>query len=106
MTLVITIDESFYQVLMFMGPAVLRGVIENAELYPIKGLFNFRDYFGEIDSYYHQTLGNELGISTGWKALDDLYNVSLHTLYISTNLFLIFFSNYRNEKCMDVCVDF
>ncbi|KAL7618177.1 twinkle homolog protein, chloroplastic/mitochondrial [Lactuca sativa] len=63
------------EVLMFMGPAVLRGVIENAELYPIKGLFNFRDYFGEIDSYYHQTLGNELGISTGWKALDDLYNV-------------------------------
>ncbi|KAI3783161.1 hypothetical protein L2E82_13225 [Cichorium intybus] len=60
---------------MFMGPAVLREVIENAELYPIKGLFNFRDYFDEIDAYYHETLGNELGISTGWKALDDLYNV-------------------------------
>ncbi|KAJ0791443.1 putative DNA helicase [Helianthus annuus] len=63
------------EVLMFMGPAVLREVIESAELYPIKGLLNFRDYFSEIDAYYHQTLGTELGISTGWKALDDLYNV-------------------------------
>ncbi|XP_022845868.1 primase homolog protein-like [Olea europaea var. sylvestris] len=32
------------EVLMSMGPAALRKVIENAELYPIKGLFNFKDY--------------------------------------------------------------
>lgn len=61
---------------MYMGPNALREVIENAELYPIRGLFNFRDYFDEIDDYYYQTLGYELGVSTGWKALNDLYNVS------------------------------
>ncbi|CAK9182912.1 unnamed protein product [Ilex paraguariensis] len=60
---------------MFMGPDVLKEVIEKAELYPIKGLFSFRDYYEEIDSYYHQTLGYELGVSTGWMALNELYNI-------------------------------
>ncbi|KAK6123823.1 hypothetical protein DH2020_042424 [Rehmannia glutinosa] len=48
------------EVLMYMGPDALRGVIENAELYPIRGLFNFKDYFEEINDYYHQSLGFEL----------------------------------------------
>ncbi|XWS11484.1 hypothetical protein CRYUN_Cryun37aG0002300 [Craigia yunnanensis] len=63
------------EVLMYLGPSVLKDVIENAELYPIRGLFNFRDFFDEIDKYYHQTLGYEFGVSTGWRALDNLYNV-------------------------------
>lgn len=67
---------------MFMGPAVLRGVIESADLYPIKGLFNFKNYLGEIDAYYHQTLGTEIGISTGWKAMDDLYNVCIYHIIV------------------------
>lgn len=62
---------------MYLGPSVLKDVIENAELYPIRGLFNFRDFFDEIDRYYHRTLGYEFGVSTGWRALDGLYNVSL-----------------------------
>ncbi|KAJ9558031.1 hypothetical protein OSB04_012645 [Centaurea solstitialis] len=74
------------EVLMFMGPAVLREVIQTAELYPIKGLFNFRDYFSEIDAYYYQTLGSELGISTGWKAMDDLYNVVPGELTVVTGV--------------------
>ncbi|KVI00684.1 DNA helicase, DnaB-like, C-terminal [Cynara cardunculus var. scolymus] len=79
-------EKLFCQVLMFMGPAVLREVIQTAELYPIKGLFNFRDYFSEIDAYYHQTLGSELGISTGWKAMDDLYNVVPGELTVVTGV--------------------
>ncbi|KAI3697526.1 hypothetical protein L6452_30619 [Arctium lappa] len=74
------------EVLMFMGPAVLREVIQTAELYPIKGLFNFRDYFNEIDAYYYQTLGSEIGISTGWKAIDDLYNVVPGELTVVTGV--------------------
>ena len=62
---------------MYMGPDALKEVIENAELYPIRGLFNFRDYFDEINDYYHQSLGFELGVSTGWRALNELYNVSM-----------------------------
>ncbi|KDP34842.1 hypothetical protein JCGZ_09130 [Jatropha curcas] len=71
-------DEYFKdanEVLMFLGPTALRDVIENAELYPIRGLFSFKDFFGEIDAYYHRTLGYEMGASTGWKALNGLYKV-------------------------------
>lgn len=62
---------------MYLGPGALKEVVENAELYPIMGLFNFRDYFDEIDAYYHRTSGDEFGISTGWRALNELYNVSM-----------------------------
>ncbi|MFS7988265.1 putative DNA helicase [Helianthus anomalus] len=74
------------EVLMFMGPAVLRGVIESAELYPIKGLFSFKNYLSEIDAYYHQTLGTEIGVSTGWRAMDDLYNVVPGELTVVTGV--------------------
>ncbi|KAL3833743.1 hypothetical protein ACJIZ3_008479 [Penstemon smallii] len=74
------------EVLMFMGPDALRDVIQNAELYPIKGLFNFKDYFDEINDYYHQSLGFELGVSTGWKALNELYNVVPGELTIVTGV--------------------
>lgn len=74
------------EVLMFMGPAVLREVIGSAELYPIKGLFNFKNYFGEIDAYYHQTLGAEIGVSTGWRGIDDLYNVVPGELTVVTGV--------------------
>ncbi|CAN1226461.1 Twinkle homolog protein, chloroplastic/mitochondrial [Linum grandiflorum] len=63
------------EVLMYLGPQALKDALDNAELYPIKGLFLFRDFFDEIDSYYHQTQGYHFGVSTGWKALDGLYSV-------------------------------
>lgn len=67
---------------MFLGPRVLREVIENAELYPIRGLFNFKDYFADIDAYYYQTIGYEVGVSTGWRALNQLYNVSTNWSFL------------------------
>ncbi|CAA0823770.1 Twinkle homolog protein-chloroplastic/mitochondrial [Striga hermonthica] len=74
------------EVLMYMGPDALRNVIESAELYPIRGLFNFKDYYDEIDDYYHQFLGYELGVSTGWRDLNDLYNVVPGELTIVTGI--------------------
>nr|XP_027087092.1 twinkle homolog protein, chloroplastic/mitochondrial-like isoform X1 [Coffea arabica] len=74
------------EVLMFLGPGVLREVIENAELYPIRGLFDFKNFFVDIDAYYHQTLGYELGVSTGWRALDQLYNVVPGELTVVTGV--------------------
>ncbi|XP_027352791.1 twinkle homolog protein, chloroplastic/mitochondrial isoform X2 [Abrus precatorius] len=74
------------EVLMYLGPDVLKEVIENAELYPIRGLFNFRDYFDEIDAYYHRTLGYEIGIPTGWNNLNELYNVVPGELTIVTGV--------------------
>ncbi|BAT87716.1 Twinkle-like protein [Vigna angularis] len=74
------------EVLMYLGPDALKEVIENAELYPIRGLFNFRDYFDEIDAYYHRTLGYDIGISTGWNNLNDFYNVVPGELTIVTGV--------------------
>ncbi|CAI9089553.1 OLC1v1024144C3 [Oldenlandia corymbosa var. corymbosa] len=74
------------EVLMYLGPGELREVIENAELFPIRGLFNFQDYFAEIDAYYHETIGHLLGLSTGWKALDQFYNVVPGELTIVTGV--------------------
>ncbi|RVW51089.1 Twinkle-like protein, chloroplastic/mitochondrial [Vitis vinifera] len=74
------------EVLMYLGPDVLKEVIENAELYPIQGLFNFSHYFDEIDAYYHQALGFELGVATGWRGLNGLYNVVPGELTIVTGV--------------------
>ncbi|KAK1573049.1 hypothetical protein Q3G72_033084 [Acer saccharum] len=74
------------EVLMYLGADALKEVVENAELYPIKGLFSFRDFFDEIDSYYYQTVGDEFGISTGWRGLDSLYNVVPGELTIVTGV--------------------
>ncbi|KAK7246188.1 hypothetical protein RIF29_41048 [Crotalaria pallida] len=74
------------EVLMYLGPQALKEVIENAELYPIRGLFNFRDYFDEIDAYYHRTLGYEFGVSTGWNNLNELYNVVPGELTVVTGV--------------------
>lgn len=68
---------------MFLGPQALRKVIEDAELYPIRGLFSFKDFFPEIDNYFLGIHGDELGIRTGWKSLDDLYKVTLVVLHYS-----------------------
>ncbi|KAM1213090.1 hypothetical protein PS2_004548 [Malus domestica] len=74
------------EVLMYLGSDVLKGVIEDAELFPIRGLFNFANYFDELDAYYHRTLGYEYGVSTGWKNLNDLYNVVPGELTIVTGV--------------------
>ncbi|XP_057428640.1 twinkle homolog protein, chloroplastic/mitochondrial [Lotus japonicus] len=74
------------EVLMYLGPEALREVIENAELFPIRGLFNFRDYFDEIDAYYHRTQGYDIGLSTGWNNLNELYNVVPGELTIVTGV--------------------
>ncbi|KAI4970182.1 hypothetical protein ZWY2020_001096 [Hordeum vulgare] len=74
------------EVLMFLGPQALKEVIEGAELYPIRGLFNFKDFFPEIDSYYLGIHGDELGIPTGWTCMDGLYKVVPGELTIVTGV--------------------
>nr|XP_018673647.1 PREDICTED: twinkle homolog protein, chloroplastic/mitochondrial-like isoform X1 [Musa acuminata subsp. malaccensis] len=73
------------EVLMYIGPDELRDVIENAELCPIMGLSHFSNFFNEVDEYYHRSLGFEL-VSTGWRALDELYNVVPGELTVITGV--------------------
>ncbi|KAG0478061.1 hypothetical protein HPP92_012780 [Vanilla planifolia] len=62
------------EVLTILGKDALKQVIETAELFPIRGLFSFSSFFTEIDDYF-LCQGSEIGVSTGWRALDDLYNI-------------------------------
>lgn len=71
----------FSQVLISEGPQLLNEAVLNAEPYPIQGLFAFKDFFDEIDAYYHRTHGHEYGVSTGWKTLDNFYSVSIEVLF-------------------------
>lgn len=63
------------EVLIYFGQQALKEVIEGAELYPIQGLFRFSRFYDVIDAYYNRELGTELGVSTGWVGLDELYRV-------------------------------
>lgn len=74
------------EVLMYRGPDALRDVIQNAELYPIRGLLSFSSFFLEIDDYYYCRNGYERGVSTGWRALNDLYNVVPGELTVITGV--------------------
>ncbi|XP_059072802.1 twinkle homolog protein, chloroplastic/mitochondrial isoform X2 [Cryptomeria japonica] len=74
------------EVLMHLGPQALKEAIENAELYPIRGLFKFSNYYNEINSYYQNCMENELSVSTGWAKLDELYQVVPGELTIVTGV--------------------
>ncbi|KAI4365239.1 hypothetical protein MLD38_021239 [Melastoma candidum] len=74
------------EVLMYLGRQALKDVVENAELYPIRGLFSFNDFDDEINAYYHKTLGYEFGVPSGWKSLRHLYNVVPGELTIVTGV--------------------
>ncbi|KAL1205044.1 Twinkle-like protein, chloroplastic/mitochondrial [Cardamine amara subsp. amara] len=82
-------DEHFKdanEVLISEGPHALNEAVLNAEPYPIQGLFAFKDFFDEIDAYYHRTHGNEYGVSTGWKTLDNYYSVVPGELTVITGV--------------------
>ncbi|URE30536.1 DnaB-like helicase C terminal domain [Musa troglodytarum] len=51
-----------------------------------KGANEVLMYLGAVDQYYHQSLGSELGVSTGWRALDELYNVVPGELTVITGV--------------------
>ncbi|XP_020586477.1 twinkle homolog protein, chloroplastic/mitochondrial-like isoform X2 [Phalaenopsis equestris] len=74
------------EVLNIFGEHVLKEVIEKAEMFPIRGLLNFSNYFTEITDYYNCIQGFELGVSTGWRALDDLYNIVPGELTVITGV--------------------
>ncbi|KAL0912329.1 hypothetical protein M5K25_018293 [Dendrobium thyrsiflorum] len=74
------------EVLSILGKNALKEVIETAELFPIRGLFNFNNFFTEINDYYNCNQGFEMGVSTGWRALNDLYNVVPGELTVITGV--------------------
>jgi twinkle protein len=60
-------------VLRSFGPDVLRECIENAEAFPLAGVFEIADISDRIDHLYSH--GWEKGVSTGWDEVDRFYSV-------------------------------
>ncbi|GAX74797.1 hypothetical protein CEUSTIGMA_g2244.t1 [Chlamydomonas eustigma] len=74
------------EVLMKDGVVKLKELISNAEELPVAGLYRFREYYEDVLQYYNQDDPTELGVSTGWQALDPLYKVVPGELTIVTGI--------------------
>ncbi|XP_039115317.1 twinkle homolog protein, chloroplastic/mitochondrial [Dioscorea cayenensis subsp. rotundata] len=74
------------EVLMHLGPDALKEVIAKAELYPIRGLFTFSDFFNDIDTYYSGNLDHDHVVSTGWSGVDEFYKVIPGELTVVTGV--------------------
>ena len=66
------------------GPEKLRKVIEDAEPYPIDGLYMANDYYSQLQDLYD---GNyERPIEIGLKGLDDIYKIMTGTFHTITGI--------------------
>ena len=58
------------------GIELIRDSISSAEGFPLRGLFKFADFSGDIEQYFNMDAGSELrGVSTGWRSVDKHYRV-------------------------------
>ena len=61
-------------VLQKEGEAAVKGSIDNAEGFPLRGLFRFSDFEDDISNYFGVSEGSEMkGVSTGWRSVDGYY---------------------------------
>jgi hypothetical protein len=74
-------------VLLKEGEAALRGAIDNAEGFPLRGLFRFSDFEDDISNYFGVEESSEMkGVSTGWKSIDNHYRVVPGELTVITGV--------------------
>lgn len=71
-------------VLRSHGAAVLAECIENAEPFPIAGVFDVADLSARIDRLYE--CGWERGVSTGWEEVDRFYTVRAGEFSVITGM--------------------
>ena len=75
------------EVLQKQGEAALRGSIENAEGFPLRGLFRFSDFEDDISNYFGVEESSEMkGVSTGWESVDNHYRVVPGELTVITGV--------------------
>lgn len=71
-------------VLLSWGPKVLRECIENAEPYPIEGVFTYLDVGPRVRNLFEH--GWDKPVSTGWEELDRFYRVRPGELTVVTGI--------------------
>ena len=75
------------EVLLRDGEAALRGAVDNAEGFPLRGLFRFSDFEDDIASYFSVDETSEMkGVSTGWRSVDNHYRVVPGELTVVTGV--------------------
>jgi twinkle protein len=70
--------------LMKHGPEAVRAAIDNAEPWPVAGLFEATHYSEKIDVLWEK--GNAKGMSTGYEEVDELYSVVPGQITIVTGI--------------------
>jgi twinkle protein len=69
------------------GVELIRDSISSAEGFPLRGLFKFADFSGDIEQYFNMDAGSELrGVSTGWRSVDKHYRVVPGELTVVTGV--------------------
>ena len=71
-------------VLVKFGPQSLRQCIENAEPFPLAGVFEVEDFADRVRSLF--TNGWERGVSTGWDEVDQFYTARPGELTVVTGI--------------------
>jgi twinkle protein len=72
------------EVLLVHGAEVLRECIDNAEPWPITGLYGVRDYTDQVLDLYRN--GRKRGLSTGWPSLDQYMLICEGRLSVVTGI--------------------
>ena len=72
------------EVLVKHGREVLSDCIEHAEAYPLKGVFDVRDFTDRVSHLYEH--GWECGLSTGWWSMDECYTVRPGEMTVITGI--------------------
>ena len=72
------------EVLQKLGPVKLKEILDNAEPYPIEGLYTVNDYYGQIHDLYE---GNYVKpVEVGMEGLDEIYKVMTGTFTCITGI--------------------
>ena len=87
-------------VLVQHGEQAVRDVINNAQPYPINGLFDAATYFNDVDDKYFN--GNGRGMSTGFPSLDEFYTVGAGQLTVVTGFPSSGKSNFVDQLCVNL----
>ena len=87
-------------VLVRHGAPEVKNVIDNAEPFPINGLFGADNYFDSVDEKYLNGQGK--GVSTGYDCLNELYTIVPGQLSIVTGWPSSGKSNFVDQVCVNL----
>jgi len=87
-------------VLVRHGAGEVKCVIDNAEPFPINGLFGADNYFDSVDEKYLNGQGK--GVSTGYDCLNELYTIVPGQLSIVTGWPSSGKSNFVDQVCVNL----